>query len=40
MSRKYSNKLLIGLLVLGDLVSFVLALQLTTSDATQAFHNP
>ncbi|MBA7645908.1 hypothetical protein ES703_53668 [subsurface metagenome] len=40
MSRKYWNKLLIGLLVLGDLIGFILALQLTTSNVTRALHNP
>lgn len=40
MSRKYWNKILLGLLVLGDLVSFILALQLTTSDLTGAFRSP
>ncbi|GAJ03446.1 unnamed protein product, partial [marine sediment metagenome] len=40
MSRKYWNKLLIGLLVLGDLIGFILALQLTTPNVTRALHNP
>lgn len=40
MSRKYWNKLLIGLLVLGDLICFTLALQLTTSDIPGSFRNP
>ena len=40
MSRKYWNRLLIGLLVLGDLIGFILALQLTTPDVIKALHNP
>ena len=40
MSRKYWNSLLIVLLVLGDLIGFILALQLTTSNVTRALHNP
>ena len=40
MSRKYWNKLLIVLLVLGDLVCFMIALQLTTSDVTGVFRSP
>ncbi len=40
ISRKTWQKSLIGLLVIGDLISYILALQLITSDFIRAFQNP